>query len=97
MSDTSPLTQDSTRKIVIPADVYVQLEQIRRSGVTNMTDCRAVQFYANRHNAPNTVCWLEENRETYFRGFFQGFAPDRALTEDEQDAIEAASETGGAL
>jgi hypothetical protein len=86
---TSP-TQDSTPdgRVVIPADVYVALEVIRRSGVTNMMDRPAVQFYADRRGFVSAVCWLEDSRQDYYRGFMRGFAPDRALTDDEQDAID---------
>jgi hypothetical protein len=76
----------------IPADVYVQIETIRRSGEINMLDRRGVQFIAHRRNFYAAVCWLEDNRTAYGRGFFEGFEPDRALTGDEQDAIDSAGQ-----
>ena len=79
-----------TTTLRISAEVYVALEQIRRSGETNMLDLPVVHHIAHRRRAYAAVVWLEENPETYQRGVFAGFAPDRPLTPDEEAALEEA-------
>lgn len=76
--------------VTLPAEVYVALETIRRSGEINMMDRRGVQSIANRRGFFDAVIWLEDNREAYVQVFFNGAVPDRDLTDDEQDTIEMA-------
>jgi hypothetical protein len=75
-------------RVTIPADVYVQIERIRRSGEINMMDRRGVQHIANRRNFYAAACWLEDNREAYMRAFFGGSQPDRELTGEEQQLLD---------
>lgn len=56
-----------------PQTVIDTIEAIRESGVTNMLDRRAVQFYADRRGCFETVMWLEDNRTEYGRSVFEGF------------------------
>lgn len=65
----------------VPAEVLAGLEEVRRSGETNMFDRPAVQVLANRNGAFSTVIWIEENKDLYARGIFEGFEPVDATEE----------------
>jgi hypothetical protein len=80
MSDDQP--------VEMPATLYVQLERIRRSGEVNMAARNSVQAIASRRRFHALVMWLEDFVDLYFTGLSLGFAPDRALTTDELEAIE---------
>jgi hypothetical protein len=82
-------------KMTLPADVYVQLERIRQSSVINMMDRRGVQQVANSKDFYALVVWIEDTPPgDYMSTVFVGTTPDRALTEDEEDAIAVAAERG---
>jgi hypothetical protein len=74
--------------VKIPAEVYVQIQRIRRSGVINMYDRRGVQSVANRRGFYAAVLWLHDNVAAYGRGLHEGFEPHRLLTEEECISIE---------
>lgn len=59
--------------IKVTQTVLDTLEEIRESGVTNMFDVRAVQFYADKAGCFETVMWIEDNKQEYTRGIFEGF------------------------
>ncbi len=60
-------------RIRVPAPVLEGLEAVYESGQTSMFDVRRVRAVANRLGYPETVLWIEENRETYIRGLLRGF------------------------
>ena len=54
-----------------------QIEQLRRSGKTNMLDVNAVQYYANEMNLYELVVFLidQHNRKRYFNYILTGEDP----------------------
>ena len=54
-----------------------QIEQVRRSGKTNMLDTNAVQYYANEMNLHELVVYLidQPNRKRYFNYILTGEDP----------------------
>ena len=62
-------------KLLIPEDVFDQLEGVRQSGVTNMVDRKTIKEYV-----PQFVSdWMDENEEIYMEGFFIGLAPKKGV------------------
>lgn len=61
--------------ILVPREVFEGIEAVRESGRTNMLDRMAVQYIANELEYYATVLWLEDHRDDYARGLFQGFEP----------------------
>ena len=62
--------------VEVPAEVLAGLEEVRRSGETNMLDHAAVMYLANQNGAHETVLWLHDNKDLYARGVFEGFEPE---------------------
>lgn len=62
--------------VEMPREVYEGLERVRRGGRTNMLDREAVQFYANENGDYATVLWLDDHRDLYAKGIFEGFEPE---------------------
>ena len=54
-----------------------QIEELRRSGKTNMLDVNAVQYYANEMNLYELVVFLidQPNRKRYFNYILTGEDP----------------------
>jgi hypothetical protein len=67
--------------VIVLAAVLEGLEVVRRYSELNMSDCRMVQDKAMRLGLLATVVWIEQNKEAYARGIFDGF-------EAEDDAAE---------
>ena len=63
-------------KVKAPQAVIDGIEEVRKSGKTNMFDRRAVQYWADKNEAFETVCWLEEHPREYGQGLFNGFEPE---------------------
>lgn len=59
--------------VIVPADVLEGLEVVRRYSAINMSDPRMVQDKAMRLGLLATVVWIEEHKEAYARGIFDGF------------------------
>ncbi len=76
-SDTTPLT--------VPPAVLAQLEAIRSSGETNMSDRARVVVIAFREDYHELLEWfaVPDNHRRYSEGIFYGFevAPSRAGAE----------------
>lgn len=89
---TPDLTFNEAGALVVPADVYVQLELIRASSRVNMMDRNGVQVEANHRSFYAAVIWLEDNKTAYAHGFMKGFAPDRELTPSEEAEIDEAQD-----
>ena len=62
-------------KIKVPAKVIAGLENVRRSGRTNMLDRNAVAQIAMELGEYETAEWMVENPGDYARGLFRGMAP----------------------
>ncbi len=60
-------------RIKVPAEVLEGLEAVRSSGVVNLFDRPAVQYYADQFGYPAAVVWIEENQAAFARGIFNGF------------------------
>lgn len=52
--------------------VKQQIEDIRKSGETNMLDVNMVQWIANRDNYFDLVIFIEEHRKEYIKYIFSG-------------------------
>lgn len=46
---------------------------VRESGEVNMLDRKGAQVVANKLERYDLVIWLEDNREDYAKGLFEGF------------------------
>ncbi len=66
--------------VPIPADVFVGLDAVRQSGLTNMLDYPRVIEIAELWGYAETADWLRDHRREYARGVFHGF---RVLAEGE--------------
>jgi len=64
----------------VPEAVLEGLEGVRRTGLTNMLDRNAVQYWADHFEYFETVVWIEDNPKLYAEGIFRGF---EAETPDE--------------
>jgi hypothetical protein len=59
----------------VPKRVYEGLEAVRASGRTNMLIVHEVIRCARTMGYPETARWIEDNRNRYWEGIFQGFSP----------------------
>ncbi|THF74378.1 DUF5049 domain-containing protein [Cohnella fermenti] len=59
----------------VPKRVYEGLEAVRSSGRTNMLIVSDVLRCARSMGYPETAQWIEDNRNPYWEGIFQGFSP----------------------
>lgn len=59
--------------VKIPKAVWQGIEAVRLSGKTNMLDVQMVQRLAFEMEYFATVLWMQDHRELYCRGLFEGF------------------------
>ena len=59
--------------VLVPAEVFEGLEEVRRGGRCNMHDRYYVQRIAYELGYHGTVLWIEDNPDAYARGVFNGF------------------------
>ncbi len=83
-----PAPKNERGEVILPKEVYFQLERIRKSGAVNMLHRTGVQFVANNRQMYALVVWLEDHADWYSEGFFMGFAPDTPLTDEDQDVLD---------
>ena len=68
-------TDNQPAKLITPK-LKEQILAIRDSGVTNMLDTRAVQYYANQREFYELVCFIEDHRREYVSFIFNGDGED---------------------
>lgn len=61
--------------VEVPREVFEGLERVRVGGRSNMLDRPAVQRLAYENEDYAAVLWLEDNKELYAQGVFEGFEP----------------------
>jgi len=66
----------------VSAEVLAGLAAVRESGVVNLLDREAVQYHAHHFGSPETVVWIEDNRESYATGIFYGFTASEGNNSD---------------
>ena len=59
--------------ISVPKDVFLGIEAVRKSGLTNMLDRPMVIELARKLGFPEAAEWIENNRKLYAEGIFKGF------------------------
>ena len=59
--------------VEVPEEVLRGLEAVSRSGLVNMFDGPRVAELAEEFGYPDAAVWIEQHRESYARGIFQGF------------------------
>ncbi len=62
--------------VKVMKSVFEGLERVRESGATNMLDVNTVQRLAHENEDYATVLWLEDNKDQYARGVFEGIEPE---------------------
>jgi hypothetical protein len=61
--------------VEVPKPVFNHLENIRKSGKTNMFDVETVMWLAYETEHDRTVVWVDEHRDQYVEGVMRGFKP----------------------
>lgn len=78
--------------VVVASRVFMGLEAVRRSGITNMFSFNTVQVAVYRLGFYESVVWLEENKTEYVRGIRAGIQPAQALTTTEEEQVDRAAQ-----
>ena len=69
-------TKDAARKarpIPVTREVFEGLEEVRKSGETNMLDRVSVAEVADWLDCPVAARWVRKNPSDYVNGVFRGF------------------------
>jgi len=61
------------KKVVVSPEVYEILDDVRRSGLVNMLDYRAVAQVCEAIGERDVAAWIVANRRDYARGILYGF------------------------
>ena len=61
--------------VIIPSNVYAGLEEVRKSGLTNMLDVGRVIGLCRAFGHTKAAKWVQSNRDLYAEGIFRGFKP----------------------
>jgi len=79
---TKELAMNDTHKnkspVVVSQAVYDGIIEIRDSGVTNMLDKAAVQFYADKNGNFELVNWIQDNPMLYAHTLFYGMELEKS-------------------
>ena len=67
------MAEDEEGPVLVAPEVLDGLEAVRRSGLVNMLDRKAVADIAGSMGFNPVAEWVRENRELYARGIFEGF------------------------
>ncbi len=62
--------------IPLPENVYLGIEAVRKSGLTNMLHRPMVIKLAGELGCPESAEWIESNPRQYAEGIFKGFKVD---------------------
>lgn len=89
-----PIQVNRLGRVIIPKQVFLQLEQVRIAGEINMIHRSGIQFIADRRGFHALVVWLEEHKDAYVEGLHYGFVPDEPLTVEEKDTLNEAETKG---
>lgn len=75
------MSNETKNPVIVPADVYRQLEATRESGAVNMfTD---VKRGLKQFGFDAALTWVNDNPDAYVEGFMsRGFAPDDDDTDE---------------
>lgn len=58
--------------VEMPLTVYLDIDKIRLSGVTNMFDHRTVLAILRKSRRKMSYCWVRDNKEQYLQAIFKG-------------------------
>ena len=61
--------------IPVSKNVFLGIDAVRKSGLTNMLIRPVVIELARGLGFPETADWIENNRKLYAEGIFKGFVP----------------------
>ena len=79
MSDD--IRTDDDGQVIVPDDVYSQLEALRESGAVNMfTD---VKRGLREFGFDEALEWVNNNQGAYVEGFSNGIVPESEVDDDE--------------
>lgn len=71
-------TRENTSPVIVSQAIYDGIIEIRDSGVTNMLDRDAVQFYADKNGNFELVNWIGENHQRYAQTLFYGMELEKS-------------------
>lgn len=75
-------TETESGELVLPDEVYRQLESMRQSGLVNMFT--EIHSGLRQMGYDEALEWVEENEETYYEyGMSGGFVPESEFHDDE--------------
>lgn len=69
------MSKEKSIKVEVPQEVLEGLNAVREVGTFNMFDVEGVIAQAAALDYQEAAEWIEDNRNTYLRGIFQGFRP----------------------
>ncbi len=71
------MSETTRSPVPVTPEIHVDLEAVRRSGLTNMLDRSRVAGIAEEMGYDETAHWVGANRDLYAKGIFSGFEVKR--------------------